>query len=497
MKENIFLSKELKGLFSSGDVFSIAEDIEGKVFRQSANRITKEFVFEGNKYFIKLHYGVGWKEIIKNFLKLRSPTLGAYPEWKALHKLKSLGIDCPEPVGYYSIGINPANIRSFLITKSLIDTISLEDALKKKVFQRLDFPIKKLLIEKVANISRDLHNNGINHRDFYLCHFHVDKDLDIEKKIYLIDLHRAQLRHVVPLRWASKDIGGLIHSAMGYGLNENDFYRFMTTYLNCSLKEVLTKHSDFLKSCRNRAFKMFMKPILKEIDISLPKKKETDTRYSRGNNDQIRWIAKSKEMPDGFEELVDEIDSFMNSGEIIKDEVGHKIVSINFKKKSFIVKKYQMKGWFHYFRKLFSQTRAFTAWKASHWYNAAGINTLNIVCVIEKYNILGTTESYLISSVIRGDRLDQYEIGTQNRYLIANRIVAFFKRLKWISFNHGDAKSSNFFLDREKLIVFDLDTAKRSFNFKNNKKLLRDKKRIQKSFKTQSEIASYLKGRLN
>ena len=27
-------------------------------------------------------------------------------------------------------------------------------------------------------------------------------------------------------------------------LGENDFYRFMTTYLNCSLKEVLTKHSD-------------------------------------------------------------------------------------------------------------------------------------------------------------------------------------------------------------------------------------------------------------
>jgi len=226
LKENIFLSEEVKGLFSSGDVFSIAEDIEGKVFRQTANRITKEFVFEGNRYFIKLHYGVGWKEIIKNILKLRSPTLGAYPEWKALNKLKSLGIDCPEPVGYFSVGINPANMRSFLITKALIDTISLEDALKKKSFQKLDFTIKKRFIEKVALISRNLHNSGINHRDFYLCHFHVDKDMDAEKKIYLIDLHRAQLRSIVPLRWASKDIGGLIHSALGYGLNENDFYRF-------------------------------------------------------------------------------------------------------------------------------------------------------------------------------------------------------------------------------------------------------------------------------
>ena len=148
MKETIFLNKELETLFLSGDPFLVAEDIKGEVFRQTANRITKEFTFEGNKYFIKLHYGVGWQEIIKNLLKLRAPTLGAFPEWKALKKLRSLGIECPEPVCFYSKGINPSNIRSFLITKSLINTISLEEALQKGKFQELDFPSKKRFIKK-------------------------------------------------------------------------------------------------------------------------------------------------------------------------------------------------------------------------------------------------------------------------------------------------------------------------------------------------------------
>ena len=71
MKKTIFLTEEVKGLFSSEDPFSIAENIEGEVFRKTANRITKEFVFEDNRYFIKLHYGVGWKEVLKNILKLR------------------------------------------------------------------------------------------------------------------------------------------------------------------------------------------------------------------------------------------------------------------------------------------------------------------------------------------------------------------------------------------------------------------------------------------
>ena len=153
MKETINLNKELESLFLSGDPFLLAEDIQGEVFRQTANRVTKEFSFEGNKYFIKLHYGVGWKEIFKNLIKLRVPTLGAFPEWKALKKLKSLGINCPEAVGFYSKGINPSNIRSFLITKSLINTISLEEALQKGKFQELDFLTKKRFIEKIALIS--------------------------------------------------------------------------------------------------------------------------------------------------------------------------------------------------------------------------------------------------------------------------------------------------------------------------------------------------------
>ncbi|SVD53524.1 uncharacterized protein METZ01_LOCUS406378, partial [marine metagenome] len=36
MKETIFLTNELKNLFSSGDFFSIAENIEGEVFRKTA-----------------------------------------------------------------------------------------------------------------------------------------------------------------------------------------------------------------------------------------------------------------------------------------------------------------------------------------------------------------------------------------------------------------------------------------------------------------------------
>ena len=483
MKETIFLNKELESLFLSGDPFLVAEDIQGEVFRQTANRITKEFTFEGNKYFIKLHYGVGWKEIFKNLIKLRVPTLGAFPEWKALKKLKSLGIDCPEPVGFYRKGINPSNTRSFLVTKSLLNTVSIEEALNKGKFQELDFPTKKRFIEKVALISRNLHNNGINHRDYYLCHFHVDSNLDVEKEIYLIDLHRAQLRSFVPTRWASKDIGGLFHSAMGFKLTERDFYRFIKTYFNCSLREALGTHAKFIRTSRSRAFRMFMKPVLREIDISFTGTQKDSSEYLRGNEDSLRWIAKKKYLSKGLEEVILRINAYMEKGEIIKDEDGHKIIRLNLNEEIFVIKKYQIKGSWHYLRKLFSQTRALTAWKASHWFNAAGIKTFNIVAVLERYDSLTTTESYLISLNLPGERLDEVDLNKRKEYLIENRLSSFFKRLKWIGFNHGDVKSSNFFLLNQELFVFDLDSARKRFPKSRVKnKINKDQQRILKSF---------------
>ena len=498
MKETIFLTNELKNLFSSGDFFSIAENIEGEVFRKTANRITKEFTFEGNRYFIKLHYGVGWKEIFKNILKFRAPTIGASPEWKALKKLKSLGIECPEPVGFYSTGINPANLKSFLITRSLINTISLEEALKKRKFQKLSFSKKREFIEKIALISRNLHNSGINHRDYYLCHFHVDKDMDVNKSIYLIDLHRAQLRSSVPARWASKDIGGLIHSAMGFDLSEKDFYRFMRTYLECSIKESLQAHSAFLKTTRNRAFRMFMNPLLKEINIKDEERESSNSDYITGKGEGRRWIAKKQFFNEGLSEVISNPDEFMSKGEEVKFEAGNHVVGLDLPNHSIFIKKFQIKGVFHYFRKFFSPTRAITAWKATHWLNAAGIKTINPLAVIEIYDSFTTTESYLITLKQSGERLDQLKITESLENLIPNKMGALIKRLSWISFNHGDAKGSNFFFDKHSLIVSDLDACKRRiFQITLDNKLSKDKKRITKSFENHPKIQSSLLKRFN
>ena len=133
MSKFILKDNYLEDLFSGKDPFVVAKEIEGIVYREQANRFTKEFNFKEQLYFIKYHNGAGWKEILKSFLQLKLPVISAEQEWKALKKLQTLGVSCPEPVAFASQGKNPARKNSFIITKSLKETFSLEDFFFKNI----------------------------------------------------------------------------------------------------------------------------------------------------------------------------------------------------------------------------------------------------------------------------------------------------------------------------------------------------------------------------
>ena len=481
------LDSELESFFSDIDPFVKIFQIEGDIYRKTANRETKKFSLGERTFFLKYHGPIGYKEVLKNLLKFQLPTVSAYPEWKALQKLSKLGIKAPTPLAIISRGFNPANSESIIITESVEPNISIEEILESKLINDVKANEKRNIIKKVAQISRSLHLNGINHRDLYLCHFLTDKNLDPDKEIFLIDLHRAQFRPKVPMRWAIKDIGGLIHSGMGYSLTERDLYRFFEVYFDKSLKEFSIKENKFLESCIDRAFRMYMKPLLNQIDITSNVVQENFYKQSGSN---FRFIFR-KEYKDLAKNLFPRIDEVMRSGEIIKDEEGHYIVSCQFENESIFIKKYQVKSFFHFLRKLFTKTRARVSWESSHWLNSAGIRTFEIIGIIERFNVLSTTDSYLISKKIKGNRLDELVLTQDTAIKLAQSFSSFFKRLNWIKFNHGDTKKENFYFHNDQLISFDLDVSKRRpINHKNY--LQKDKRRIIRSYKEDLEIEKLL-----
>ena len=243
-------------LWTGADPFAAVEALEGEVFRELEARRTLRTEVAGRGYFVKIHRGVGWAEIVKNLISLRLPVLGAQHEWLAIKRLTELGIDTMRAVAFGQRGSNPAKRHSFIVTEELVPTVSLEDFCSDWPTAPPPVALKRALIERVAQMAGRMHRGGVNHRDFYICHFllHLDPaPTAAELKLSIIDLHRAQLREKTPRRWRDKDLASLYFSALNIGLTRHDRWRFLRSYFAKPLREVLRDEAKLLAYLQREA----------------------------------------------------------------------------------------------------------------------------------------------------------------------------------------------------------------------------------------------------
>lgn len=257
--DECFLEEPFCSLWAKQDPFAAVEALQGKVYRELEARRTLRTELGGRGYFVKIHRGVGWGEIVKNLLTLRAPVLGAGNEYRAIRRLEQLGVDTMRAVAYGAQGGNPAAQHSFIVTEELAPTVSLEDFCRDWPARPPAPRFKRALIGRVATMARRMHEGGVNHRDFYLCHFllHLDPAPTVAAfKLSLIDLHRAQLRAKTPRRWRDKDLASLYFSALEIGLTQRDFLRFLRLYFDRPLRDVLRDEAGLIEHLNREAARL-------------------------------------------------------------------------------------------------------------------------------------------------------------------------------------------------------------------------------------------------
>ena len=250
------IDEPFRSLWAGADPFVAVESLEGEVFRELEARRTLRTEAGGRGFFVKIHRGVGWAEIVKNLISLRLPVLGARQEWLAIRRLTELGVDTMRAVAFGERGSNPAKRHSFIVTEELVPTVSLEDFCRDWPTAPPPLALKRALIERVAQMAGRMHRGGVNHRDFYICHFllHLDPTPTADKlKLSIIDLHRAQVREKTPRRWRDKDLASLYFSALGIGLTRRDRWRFLRTYFARPLREILRDEAGLLAYLQREA----------------------------------------------------------------------------------------------------------------------------------------------------------------------------------------------------------------------------------------------------
>lgn len=259
MSSMIELKPPFASLWKNKDPFKEVDKLDGEIFRALESRRTLRFTLGERAYFIKIHRGTTLKEALKNLISLRLPVLGADREWHAIHRLAELGVDTMQGVGFGQRGLNPLRRHSFIITEDLNPAISLEDYCAVWPENKPSQLEKRQIIRRVAEMTRNMHAGGVNHRDCYICHFLLHLPYtpgSDDLKISVIDLHRSQIRDNVPTRWRNKDLIGLYFSSLNIGLTKTDIFYFLKIYFNQPLKSILKNENKLLSEAEIKADKI-------------------------------------------------------------------------------------------------------------------------------------------------------------------------------------------------------------------------------------------------
>ena len=262
------LTDELRDALPEGvDPFEWFLEGSGEVHRHVKNRLTYEVHLGELHFYVKRHLGCGWGEVFKEWYRLRKPVVSARTEWEGATILAAAGVRVPKVLGKGERGRYPHAIESFVVLDALEDCETLEHFKHGWMGFTASrwVALKRALIDEVAHMGQTMHGQGINHRDFYINHFLINRDLIRNWQpgqaipLNLIDLHRVQHHSRVPTRWLIKDLAALLFSALDAGLTSADYIRYLKVYSGADWKHSLQANHKLWQAILKRACKLYQR----------------------------------------------------------------------------------------------------------------------------------------------------------------------------------------------------------------------------------------------
>ncbi|MEM9621831.1 MAG: lipopolysaccharide core heptose(I) kinase RfaP [Pseudomonadota bacterium] len=269
LQAGLYLREELRAQWLPANVIEEAFALQGDVFRDVPGRRTLRVRLGDRSYFVKLHYGVGWLEIVKNWLQFKRPVVGAENEFMACRNLQLAGIAAPVVAAFGRGAGSPAQRKSFVLCDELAGYTSLEDVTETWFGNPPTAHQRHRLLIAVAHFAKQFHAQGFIHRDFYICHLVIAPDVltqldtpDRENSpapLAVLDLHRARQFPTIPRRWLKRDLAALLFSTLDLGYSRADWLRFVRLYSGRPLRQEMRERGAFWRAVYARALRLYRK----------------------------------------------------------------------------------------------------------------------------------------------------------------------------------------------------------------------------------------------
>jgi len=179
-------------------------------------------------------------------------------------------------------------------------------------------------------------------------------------------------------------------------------------------------------------------------------------------------------------DIVNNIELLMSQGEVLKAGNSATVVRIEDNGRQFVIKRYNVKGVWHFVRRCLRPSRALVSWRNANLLEFVGLSTPKAQGFIEKRVGWFRYTAYYICDYIQAEQLLAVYKRRQPSEVELKQINSIFLVLKKCRVSHGDLKASNLLIDNEgKVLIIDLDAMQEHKSFKSFQKAHnKDKKRF-------------------
>lgn len=357
-----------------------------------------------------------------------------------------LAAKIPTPKIYYHGSAKDSSI-AVLIFERIEDAESLDSFWQKyKYSPESEAVLRSLVIELATQ-----HVLGLRQEDLHLKNFLVAAE-----KIYTLDGAGIRTQAGPLSKNQSLENLALLFSQLGIHTNKLQ-HRLFHAYIQA--RSWLLKKSDL----------HFLQKAIRHWNVTrwfYYRKKifRSSTQFAKTKNLRTYTIYDRQYLSPAFQEFLAEPDSIFTKPDtlILKAGRSSTVASVTLGQKRLVVKRYNIKSFWHGLSKILKPSRALLSWRLAHQLQFVGIYTAKPVAFIEKRFFGLRRKTYFVMEQIDGIRADHFFDSTleaTQRTAAAKRIIALFFNLARLRLSHGDLKITNILLNsKQEPALIDLDS---------------------------------------
>lgn len=336
-----------------------------------------------------------------------------------------------------------------LIFKSIEHSENAEVSYQKNLNKAANFELALKLVGAVAQH----HNANLLQTDLYLKNFLIKDGL-----IYTLDGDGIRKYAKLSRYSALKNLSILL-SKFDVLEIENWLPDLLKTYAEASASQIIPEITLMKRLANRHRNKVANNYADKKVFRSC-----TDVQINQNEN----WFsAVSNKFPlNGLPKTPQDCDALIDSQLRIKSGNTCTVVLAKIDGVGVVIKRYNIKNFWHGVNRSLRQTRAARSWSNAHRLSLLGIATATPIALIEQRNFGLRGRAYFLSEYIEAPDVSEFFSQTTDKALEADAIASMaklFYRLHLMQISHGDMKASNIKIVNGSPLLIDLDSMQQHY----------------------------------